>query len=96
MKANEIRQQFLDFFQEKQHTPVYSSPGVPQDDPTLMFANAGMNQFKDIFTGKVKPSFPRATTAQKCIPKKLVLGLSPAADMSLYLSASMPTASSTP
>ena len=67
MKANEIRQQFLDFFQEKQHTPVSSSPVVPQDDPTLMFANAGMNQFKDIFTGKVKPSFPRATTAQKCI-----------------------------
>ncbi|MCH2373128.1 MAG: alanine--tRNA ligase [Planctomycetes bacterium] len=67
MKANEIRQQFLDFFQEKQHTLVPSSPVVPQDDPTLMFANAGMNQFKDIFTGKVKPSFPRATTAQKCI-----------------------------
>jgi len=67
MNANEIRATFLGYFEEKGHQVIASSPVVPHDDPTLLFANAGMNQFKDIFTGKVKPKVPRATTVQKCI-----------------------------
>ncbi len=67
MNAQEIRTTFLEFFTENDHRLVSSSPVVPQDDPTLLFANAGMNQFKGIFTGEVKPEFPRATTVQKCI-----------------------------
>lgn len=67
MKASEIRSQFLKFFEAKGHTIVASSPVVPGDDPTLLFTNAGMNQFKDVFLGFDKRSYSRATTAQKCI-----------------------------
>ena len=67
MKVNEIRQSFLDFFESKGHQIVTSSPVVPGDDPTLLFTNAGMNQFKDVFLGFDKRPYTRATTAQKCI-----------------------------
>ena len=67
MKASEIRQSFLKFFESKGHTIVASSPVVPGDDPTLLFTNAGMNQFKDVFLGFDKRPYSRATTAQKCI-----------------------------
>ncbi|MBW8830606.1 MAG: alanine--tRNA ligase [Burkholderiales bacterium] len=67
MKASEIRQSFLTFFESKGHTIVASSPVVPGDDPTLLFTNAGMNQFKDVFLGFDKRPYSRATTAQKCI-----------------------------
>jgi alanyl-tRNA synthetase len=67
MKASEIRQTFLKFFESKGHTIVASSPVVPGDDPTLLFTNAGMNQFKDVFLGFDKRPYNRATTAQKCI-----------------------------
>ncbi len=67
MKASEIRRQFLSYFEERGHVVVPSSSVVPHGDPTLLFTNAGMNQFKEVFTGKVKSKFPRATTAQKCI-----------------------------
>jgi len=67
MKASEIRQTFLKFFESKGHTIVASSPVVPGDDPTLLFTNAGMNQFKDVFLGFDKRPYHRATTSQKCI-----------------------------
>ena len=67
MKASEIRQTFLKFFESKGHAVVASSPVVPGDDPTLLFTNAGMNQFKDVFLGFDKRPYSRATTAQKCI-----------------------------
>ena len=67
MKASEIRSQFLKFFEAKGHTVVASSPVVPGDDPTLLFTNAGMNQFKDVFLGFDKRPYQRAATAQKCI-----------------------------
>ncbi|MFY9478236.1 MAG: alanine--tRNA ligase [Aquabacterium sp.] len=67
MKAAEIRKTFLEFFQSKGHTIVASSPVVPGDDPTLLFTNAGMNQFKDVFLGFDKRPYTRATTSQKCI-----------------------------
>lgn len=67
MKVSEIRQAFLDYFASKGHQIVASSPVVPGDDPTLLFTNAGMNQFKDIFLGFDKRPYRRATTAQKCI-----------------------------
>lgn len=67
MKVNEIRQSFLDYFASKGHQIVSSSPVVPGDDPTLLFTNAGMNQFKDVFLGFDKRPYARATTAQKCI-----------------------------
>lgn len=67
MKASEIRQSFLKFFESKGHTIVSSSPVIPGDDPTLLFTNAGMNQFKDVFLGFDKRPYNRATTAQKCI-----------------------------
>lgn len=67
MKASEIRSTFLKFFESKGHAIVASSPVVPGDDPTLLFTNAGMNQFKDVFLGFDKRPYSRATTAQKCI-----------------------------
>src|SRR4029077_5586846 len=67
MKAAEIRSTFLKFFEAKGHTIVASSPVVPGDDPTLLFTNAGMNQFKDVFLGFDKRPYNRATTSQKCI-----------------------------
>ena len=67
MKASEIRSTFLKFFESKGHTIVPSSPVVPGDDPTLLFTNAGMNQFKDVFLGFDKRPYVRATTSQKCI-----------------------------
>ncbi|CAM5795888.1 alanine--tRNA ligase [Rhizobacter fulvus] len=67
MKASEIRQTFLKFFEAKGHAIVASSPVVPGDDPTLLFTNAGMNQFKDVFLGTDRRPYSRATTAQKCI-----------------------------
>ena len=67
MTAKEIRQKYLDFFASKGHTIVPSAPMVVKNDPTLMFTNAGMNQFKDIFLGNSAPKFPRATDSQKCL-----------------------------
>ena len=67
MTSKEIRQKFLDFFASKGHTVVPSAPMVVKNDPTLMFTNAGMNQFKDIFLGNSKSKFPRATDSQKCL-----------------------------
>ena len=67
MKALEIRERFTAYFKKQGHEKIPSSSLVPQDDPTLLFANAGMNQFKDYFTGKAKPKTPRATTIQKCV-----------------------------
>jgi alanyl-tRNA synthetase len=65
--ANEIRRTFLDFFEKNGHTVVNSSPLVPRNDPTLMFTNAGMVQFKNVFTGIEKRDYVRAATAQKCV-----------------------------
>jgi len=65
--SNEIRQAFLDFFASKGHAIVTSSSLVPHGDPTLLFTNAGMNQFKDVFLGFDKRSYTRATTSQKCV-----------------------------
>ncbi|NXK47545.1 SYAC protein, partial [Chauna torquata] len=72
LTASQIRQRFIDFFKENQHTYVHSSSTIPLDDPTLLFANAGMNQFKPIFLNTIDPSHPlaklsRATNTQKCI-----------------------------
>ena len=65
--VNEIRSKFLDFFAENGHEIVPSSPLVPRNDPTLMFTNAGMVQFKNVFTGVEKRPYQRATTSQKCV-----------------------------
>ena len=67
MTSKEIRQKYLDFFASKGHTVVPSAPMVIKNDPTLMFTNAGMNQFKDIFLGNSAPKFPRAADSQKCL-----------------------------
>lgn len=67
MKSAQIRQQFLEFFESKGHTIVASSPVVPHDDPTLLFTNAGMNQFKDVFLGKEHRDYRRAASCQKCM-----------------------------
>ena len=67
MNSNEIRKAFLDFFASKEHTIVPSAPMVIKNDPTLMFTNAGMNQFKDIFLGNTPRKFPRAADSQKCL-----------------------------
>jgi alanyl-tRNA synthetase len=67
MTANEIRQAFLDFFAAKRHTIVPSAPIVVKNDPTLMFTNAGMNQFKDIFLGEAPAKFPRVADTQRCL-----------------------------
>ncbi len=65
--VNEIRSTFLDYFKGQGHEVVASSPLVPRNDPTLMFANSGMVQFKNVFTGQEKRPYVRATTAQKCV-----------------------------
>ena len=65
--GNEIREKFLQFFESKGHRRVRSSSLVPHGDPTLLFTNAGMNQFKDVFLGLEKRDYTRATTAQKCV-----------------------------
>jgi alanyl-tRNA synthetase len=67
LKGNQIREDFLRFFEGKQHRRVHSSSLVPQNDPTLLFTNAGMNQFKDVFLGAETRDYTRATTSQKCV-----------------------------
>src|SRR5262250_1815273 len=67
MTSNEIRSKFLDFFAARGHRLVRSSPLVPANDPTLLFANAGMNQFKDVFLGLEKRDYARAASSQKCV-----------------------------
>src|SRR5687767_817752 len=67
MHPREIRNSFLDYFRRQRHTIVPSSPLVPGDDPTLLFTNAGMNQFKDVFLGREKRDYTRAASSQKCM-----------------------------
>jgi len=67
LTGSEIRRKFLDFFVQKRHREVHSSSLVPQNDPTLLFTNAGMNQFKDVFLGLEKRDYTRATSSQKCV-----------------------------
>ena len=67
LRTSEIRERFLSFFEKKGHRRLPSSPLVPQNDPTLMFTNAGMVQFKDVFTGREKRDYTRACTSQKCV-----------------------------
>ena len=67
LTGSQIRRRFLDFFVEKGHKEVHSSSLVPANDPTLLFTNAGMNQFKDVFLGLEKRDYSRATTSQKCV-----------------------------
>src|SRR5437016_10646645 len=67
MKGSEIREAFLRYFEQARHTRVSSSPLVPAGDPTLLFTNAGMVQFKRIFTGEERREYVRATTSQKCV-----------------------------
>ncbi|RCW32742.1 alanine--tRNA ligase [Marinilabilia salmonicolor] len=67
MRASEVRQKFFDFFKSKEHAIVPSAPMVVKNDPTLMFTNAGMNQFKDIFLGNREPAATRVADAQKCL-----------------------------
>jgi len=65
--SNQIRDQFIEFFESKKHKAVPSAPVIPLDDPTLLFTNAGMNQFKNIFLGQTKPEYLRVVNSQKCI-----------------------------
>lgn len=67
MKSSQIRSEFLEFFKEQGHAIVPSSSLIPADDPTILFANAGMNQFKDLFLGKEKRAYVRAASSQKCV-----------------------------
>src|SRR5690348_9939865 len=67
LSADQIRERFLSFFAERGHKRVASSSLVPANDPTLLFTNAGMVQFKDVFTGREKRDYARATTSQKCV-----------------------------
>ena len=67
MKSSEIRAKFLKFFEERGHAVVASSPLVPVNDPTLLFTNSGMVQFKDVFLGRETRAYKRATTAQRCL-----------------------------
>ncbi|MBW2677266.1 MAG: hypothetical protein JRD49_06815, partial [Deltaproteobacteria bacterium] len=67
MTGNEVRSKFLEYFQKHNHQIVRSSSLVPQDDPTLLFTNAGMVQFKRTFLGEEKRGYVRATTSQKCV-----------------------------
>jgi len=67
MTGNEVRQKFLEYFERNGHKIVHSSPLLPANDPTLLFVNAGMNQFKDVFLGNEKLEYNRAVTSQKCL-----------------------------
>src|SRR6185436_11113423 len=67
MTSNEIRGSFLRYFEKHGHRAVPSSPLVPGDDPTLLFTNAGMNQFKDVFLGREARDYRRAASSQKCV-----------------------------
>src|SRR5262245_5829064 len=67
MNAAHVRQSFLRYFQRHGHEVVKSSPLLPHNDPTLLFTNAGMNQFKDVFTGRETRSYRRAASSQKCV-----------------------------
>jgi alanyl-tRNA synthetase len=67
MKSNDIRKLFLDFFREKGHEVLPSSPLIPAEDPTLLFTNAGMVQFKSVFLGEEVKPYKRAATSQKCL-----------------------------
>src|SRR5437867_11021892 len=67
LTGSQIRRKFLEFFVQKGHREVHSSSLVPHNDPTLLFTNAGMNQFKDVFLGLEKRDYTRATSAQKCV-----------------------------
>ena len=67
MKSNNIRDKFLDYFKKNNHQIVDSSNLVPNNDPTLMFTNSGMVQFKNVFTGLEKRLYKKATTSQKCV-----------------------------
>src|SRR5438067_4927883 len=67
LRANDVRERFLKFFESKGHTRVRSSSLVPEGDPTLLFTNAGMNQFKGLFLGQEKRAYTRATSSQKCV-----------------------------
>src|SRR5215510_5451903 len=67
MTSNEIRSAFLRFFEQHQHRVIKSAPLIPKDDPTLLFTNAGMVQFKDVLLGREKREYVRATSSQKCV-----------------------------
>ena len=67
MKTSDIRQAFLDFFNSKDHQVVDSSPLIPANDETLLFTNAGMVQFKDVFLGKDERAYTRAVSSQRCV-----------------------------
>src|SRR5438552_9643000 len=67
LTGSEIRRRFLDYFIQQGHREVHSSSLVPANDPTLLFTNAGMNQFKDVFLGLERRDYKRATTSQKCV-----------------------------
>ncbi|MDP7555684.1 MAG: alanine--tRNA ligase-related protein, partial [Nitrospinota bacterium] len=67
MTGNDIRSSFLDYFRKKQHQIIHSSSLVPKGDPTLLFTNAGMVQFKDVFLGTEKRDYKRAVSSQKCV-----------------------------
>ena len=69
MKSSEIRNSFVDYFKKHGHTHVGSSSLIPENDPTLMFANSGMNQFKNLFQGHEQRNYTKAVTVQKCLRK---------------------------
>ena len=75
MLSQQIRRSFLHYFKNQGHAIVPSSPVIPHDDPSLLFINAGMNQFKDVFLGRSKRDYTRATSSQKSILKLLQNGI---------------------